>query len=68
MAGRMNAMNDAELLVNESEAARLLTLAPSTLRIWRSKGRGPRFVRLGRAVRYRIADLQAFVAAGSAVA
>jgi hypothetical protein len=33
-----------------------------TLRKWRITGDGPRFVRLGRAIRYRKADLEAFLA------
>jgi len=33
-----------------------------TLRKWRMTGAGPRFVRLGRAVRYRKATVEAFLA------
>jgi hypothetical protein len=28
-----------------------------TLANWRSKGRGPRFIKLGKAVRYRLPDI-----------
>lgn len=38
-----------------------LALSETTLISWRSLGRGPRFVRVGRAVRYRQADLDAFM-------
>ena len=34
-----------------------------TLRKWRCIGEGPRFVRIGRAVRYRKADLDAYAEA-----
>ncbi len=37
-------------------------LSPVTLRKWRMTGAGPRFLRLGRAVRYRKAAVDAFLA------
>lgn len=44
------------------EAAKFLNLQPSTLEQWRwIGGRGPRFVKIGRSVRYRLADLEAFL-------
>lgn len=36
-----------DLLTNE-EAAALLGIKPNTLEIWRTKGKGPEFVKLGR--------------------
>ena len=45
------------LLLNEPQAARLLTLSVRTLQAWRVKGEGPPFVRLGRAIRYRRPDI-----------
>ncbi len=39
-------------------AADFLQLSWHTLNDWRSKGRGPRFVKLGGAVRYRRQDLE----------
>ena len=48
-------------LLNERDAADLLGLRPPTLRAWRFQRRGPAFVRLGRTVRYRRADLLAFL-------
>jgi excisionase family DNA binding protein len=48
------------------EAAHYLGLAPATLACWRvRKSDGPRFVRLGRAVRYRVPDLDAWLEANS---
>jgi len=46
------------------EAAQYLNLKPSTLEVWRCQGRGPRFVRLGRSIRYRVKDLDEFMEKG----
>ena len=43
---------DQDSLLNEVEAARFLAVSVRTLQAWRTKGIGPPFVRLGRAVRY----------------
>lgn len=42
-------------------AARYVGLAPNTLEKMRTFGTGPRYAKLGRAVRYRRADLDAFI-------
>jgi hypothetical protein len=47
----------------ETHAAEHLGLSIATLRAWRHRGKGPRFVRFGRAVRYLRADLEAFIRA-----
>jgi hypothetical protein len=51
-------------LLRQDEAARLLSVSARTLEKWRVSGRGPRFVRLGRAVAYDPADLTEFIEAG----
>ncbi len=49
-------------LLTEREAARALTVAVNTLRNWRWKSCGPRYVRVGlRAIRYRRSDLESFL-------
>ncbi len=53
-------INAGELLTTE-QAAKIYGLSQSTLRKWRCVGNGPRFTRIGRAVRYRRAELDAFV-------
>jgi predicted DNA-binding transcriptional regulator AlpA len=57
----------SELLLNALlstlEAAKVLGLAPQTLMIMRLRGRGPRFVKLGRRVLYDPADLANWVEA-----
>jgi len=46
-------------LLDEKAAAAFLQLAPGTLSVWRSTGRyGIPFVKVGRRVRYRRADLE----------
>jgi predicted DNA-binding transcriptional regulator AlpA len=48
-------------VLNEREAARYLGMSVHTLQRWRSDRRGPRFLKLGAAVRYRECDLLAFL-------
>ncbi len=49
----------------ESEVAEQLGLSVATLRAWRHRGKGPRFLRFGRAVRYLPADLDEFIRASA---
>ena len=44
-----------------TEAAHFLHVQPATLEQWRWNGRGPNYVKIGRACRYRLADLEAFL-------
>ena len=54
--------SDEAIVLTPSEAARKLLMSDSALRAWRRSGQGPRFIRLGRrAVRYALADLEAFI-------
>ena len=48
-------------LLSEDQAAELLYLSPATLKKWRRTRCGPRYYRLGSAVRYKREDLEAFV-------
>lgn len=49
-------------LLTEDEAAKELRMSPATLATWRCTGRYPlRFIRMGRSVRYRMQDLEAFI-------
>lgn len=47
--------------LTETEAAIRLGLKVATLRAWRHQGRGPTYVRLGRAIRYLAMDLDEFL-------
>lgn len=53
--------NSGYKFLNTEEASGYLGLKKNTLEIWRVQGRGPVFVKLGRAVRYRLNDLEEFV-------
>jgi hypothetical protein len=52
-------------LLTPSQAAEYIGgVKPQTLAVWRMQGRGPRFVKVsGRHVRYRVRDLDEFLAA-----
>ena len=50
-------------VLTEQELATRLSLSVATLRAWRRRGVGPRFVRFGRAVRYLVDDVEQFVSA-----
>lgn len=48
-------------LLNTREVADLLGISPNTLDIWRTKNRGPKFIKVGRYVRYQQTDLENFI-------
>ena len=48
-------------LLTERQASDKLAVSPRTLQNWRRYGEGPRFVKLGTAVRYVEGDLDAWI-------
>jgi predicted DNA-binding transcriptional regulator AlpA len=50
------------MLQDEIQTAERLGLKPNTLSKWRVTGFGPAFVKIGRAVRYDPADVDAWLA------
>lgn len=50
-----------DTLLTEAQAAHLLSLKPRTLQMWRMRGTGPHYVKLGSTVRYRISTLSAWL-------
>jgi excisionase family DNA binding protein len=56
---------DPDSLVTEVQTAELLNISIRTLQAWRIKSAGPRFVRVGRAIRYRRSDLTAWIEANT---
>jgi len=54
-------MEQAIVLLNQKQAAKILTVKEKTLEAWRTRGGGPRFKRIGRLIRYTPNDLQEFV-------
>ena len=64
MSNNLNEPTDR--LVTETEAAKILGFSKNTLRAWRVTGRPrgaqpPHFVKCGRAVRYRLSELFAWM-------
>jgi len=55
-------MNEPNVL-NERQAASILGCSVALMRKWRLCGDGPAYVKLGRLVRYRPTDLDAFLEA-----
>ena len=55
------AMHALSPLRNERETAVLLGISAKTLRRWRWVGKGPRYHKVGAAVRYSDADIELFL-------
>lgn len=55
----------SKALIDEAALAARLGVSRSTLQNWRYSGRGPRFIKLGRMVRYRVADVDAYLSANT---
>ena len=53
--------NLTKQFLTRRQAAEFLNLKKSTLDAWATRGGGPAFVKMGRAVRYRPADLLEWV-------
>jgi predicted DNA-binding transcriptional regulator AlpA len=47
-------------MLSTRELAERWNLRPATLRVWRTEGRGPRYVKLGKSVRYPMSDVLDF--------
>lgn len=58
-------MDGSGELVDEARLAGRLGVSRSTLQSWRYSGRGPRWIKLGRLIRYRVADVDAFLQANT---
>lgn len=56
---------DLDTLLTGREAAALLRLSERTMERHRTAGTGPRFISLGRAVRYRRRDLLDYIERGA---
>ena len=60
-----------DVFLNEAQAANMIGFSKNTLRVWRVNGRSngeptPIFIKCGRAVRYRLSDLKAWMNSMSA--
>ena len=56
-------IEDENPLLNESKTAQILGLSKGTLTVWRHQGKGPRYVKLGGAIRYKLRDLTEYIKA-----
>lgn len=58
-------LTEVDHLIDETALATRLAVSRSTLQSWRYSGRGPRFIKLGRMVRYRVTDVEAYLSANT---
>jgi excisionase family DNA binding protein len=54
-------MQQHNILVDEQAAAKILGISPQTLRVWRCHRKHLQFVKIGRCVRYKQSDIDAFL-------
>jgi len=47
---------------NEKQAAKYLVMSVKSMQQCRCYGRGPKYIKIGRSVRYNVTDLDAYVA------
>lgn len=57
------ALDDLEPLLTIEELAGYLDVPVSTIRDWRTDGKGPRAIKVGARVRYTVSDVRAWLAA-----
>lgn len=63
-AGQQLEERQGERIMTTREAAKYIGIGESSLAHWRMHGKGPRFYKLGVAVRYYKSDIDAWLAAG----
>lgn len=54
-------INLYDKLLTQRDVKEITGLADSTLEQWRLKGKGPKFIKLGRLVRYKMSDVQSYI-------
>ena len=55
------ANNSLETLLNERDVARITQLSVASVRRWRLLRQGPKYLKIGSAVRYRYSDIAAWL-------
>lgn len=58
-----NSEQALQLRINEADTAKYTGMSRPWLRLQRMRGKGPAFIRIGRAIRYDIRDLDAWLQA-----
>ena len=53
--------NQSDVTLTTAQAAELLGIKHGTLEIWRIQGKSPKYMKIGRAVRYRKSDVLEFM-------
>lgn len=61
LRGIIMLMNKNSELFDTAEAANFLRISTATLATWRTRGGGPRYIKVGRLVRYKYSSLQEFL-------
>lgn len=56
-------VRDGSQLLDEGRLAERLGVSRSTLQSWRYSGRGPRYLKIGRLIRYQESDVEAYLRA-----
>jgi hypothetical protein len=56
-----------EIPKTQEEAAAIIGVKPTTLAMWRHKGRGPRYLKVGRSCFYLESDIESWLAAQAIV-
>jgi hypothetical protein len=56
----MQSSSDPDAALSENQAADFLGASVRTLQAWRVRGGGPRYLKIGRSVRYQRRELMAF--------
>ena len=57
----MATVNTLEVLLNEHDVARITGLSVASVRRWRLLRQGPKYLKLGSAVRYRAEDIASWL-------
>lgn len=57
----------SKLLLTEKDAAAFLSVSVRTIQDWRFRNTGPKYKKLGRLVRYSVADLSAYTESSTVV-
>lgn len=50
-----------DTLLDDADVANILKISKGTLPVWRNKGKGPEYIKIGSNVRYRMSDIQRFI-------
>jgi predicted DNA-binding transcriptional regulator AlpA len=53
--------NEIETLLNEHDVARITGLSVASVRRWRLLRQGPKYIKIGAAVRYKAEDISAWL-------